>query len=129
MAKKPEPRGRGRPTAASTSKPVKVDGRTNTGKRLAAIEKALQSTTLGEAGQAATIAVKMEVANLHLQRWTLLSVDPSLNLREQTEASRQAAVWTHEFRQLSQRQADDLIRELATRMHEQEEAADRLERL
>jgi ribosomal protein L29 len=117
----------GRPPLASTSRSVEVDKRTRSGKRLASIDKELLELSMGAA--AGTVAATMRIADLQVQRWTLLSVDPGQNFREQREASTEAAKWTHEFRQLSQRQADDLIRELNKKMLEQEEAADRLERL
>lgn len=118
----------GRPPKSASARAVSTaadDGPIR--KRVAAIDADLLA--LACAADIGSIAVKMRIASLQVQRWTLLSGDPTLNFREQGEASREAARWTHEFRQLSQRQADDLIRQLELRMREQEAAADHLEKL
>lgn len=113
----------GRPRKADTTRDVQPAG----AKRIQAIDAELLA--LASADDDGSIAVKMRFASLQVQRWTLLSADAALNFREQGEASREAARWTNEFRQLSQRQADDLIRQLDERMREQESAADHLEKL
>jgi hypothetical protein len=113
----------GRPPKAETTRAVKPAS----AKRIAGIDKELLA--LAGADDDGSIATKMKFSSLQVQRWTLLSADPALNFREQGEASREAARWTHEFRQLSQRQADDLIRQLDARWREQEAAADHLEKL
>jgi len=113
----------GRPRKADTTRGVKPAS----AKRIAVIDKELLE--LAGSNDDGSIGTKMRFASLQVQRWTLLSADPALNFREQGEASREAARWTHEFRQLSQRQADDLIRQLDARWREQEAAADHLEKL
>lgn len=113
----------GRPRKADTTREVKPAA----AKRISAIDKELLDLASGD--DDGSIGAKMKFASLQVQRWTLLSADPALNFREQGEASREAARWTHEFRQLSQRQADDLIRQLDAKWREQEAAADHLEKL
>lgn len=113
----------GRPRKSETTREVKPTA----AKRISAIDAELLELAGGE--DDGSIAAKMKFSSLQVQRWTLLSADPALNFREQGEASREAARWTHEFRQLSQRQADDLIRQLDARWREQEAAADHLEKL
>jgi hypothetical protein len=124
-AKKPAatPAKVGRPRKADTTRDVAPTGAA----RIRTIDTELLE--LASVDDDGSIGVKMRFASLQVQRWTLLSADPALNFREQGEASREAARWTNEFRQLSQRQADDLIRQLAERMREQESAADHLEKL